>query len=83
MTTETTAAAVQRLRRRRFAAVPDPTLNIHALYNTVLALKENLELLVGERADPHASDTMAVTWAELLELGLITEDQIPRSRVRS
>lgn len=38
------------------------------------AMKENLEILTGQRGSRLAS---AVTWQDLVDLGLITADQVP------
>lgn len=83
MTTETQHQIIERLSRRRFASIPDPQADLKSLYNTVLALKESLELLIGERADPYIAVTKAVTWADLLKLGLVEEGQLPRTNSRT
>lgn len=83
MTTEQTHDMLRKLHRRRFSGIPDPTKDINALYQTVLAMKENIELIMGERTDPNVAVTKAVTWGDLFELGLIEEGQLPTGRSRA
>jgi hypothetical protein len=55
-------------------AIPEPFENMHSLRNSVLANKEVVETLSGQRG--HILDC-AVTWGDLLDLGLIKKDQVP------
>lgn len=56
-------------------AIPEPTMDIGSLLATVQALKEAVEILQGQRAGmPMAS----VRWQDLVELGTITSDEVPK-----
>lgn len=55
-------------------AIPEPTTDPAALYASVDALKEVVETLAGQRG--RALD-VAVTWADLVEAGLIQLNQVP------
>ena len=61
--------------RDKYQAIPDPQIAPESLLATGAALKETVEVLAGQRK-PRAS--AAVTWNDLLDLGLITVEQIPR-----
>jgi len=58
------------------AAIPEPMANINSVRDTAQALKENMEVLQGIRGD---RTTAAVTYQDLLRLGLITAAQLPRT----
>ena len=53
-------------------AVPSPQPNTSQVYVTALALKENIELLTGQRGNP---DSRVITVGELVRLGVITKEQ--------
>jgi len=60
----------------RFPAIPEPVAEINSVRDTTAALKETIEVLTQQRGTRSFS---AVTWEDLLALGLITPDQIPRT----
>lgn len=55
-------------------SIPEPVAEIRSLHATVLATKEIVETLTGQRG--RALDA-AVTWGDLVEAGLIQPDQVP------
>ena len=61
-------------RRRTQATIPEPYENMGALRATAAATKELVEGLAGQRGGP---TDIAVTWADLIDLGLIKEEQVP------
>ncbi len=58
----------------RYPSVPSPTLDVASLREAVAALKEVVEILTQQRGLPANS---AVTWQDLVNLGIITSSQIP------
>ena len=62
-------------RRPIQVTIPTPEAETHSLYSAVMALKELTEGLAGHRGT--LSD-IAVTWQDLIDLGLITKEQVPR-----
>lgn len=58
-----------------YKAIPDPQATPESLQQAVIALKETVEILTRQRR-PIANG--AVTWQDLLDLGLIVADQVPR-----
>ena len=60
----------------KYPAIPDPTTAPEALRTTAMALKEGYEILAHQRGDRTLS---AVTWQDLLRLGLITSNQLPKT----
>jgi hypothetical protein len=60
---------------RTQATIPDPHENLASLRAVAVATKELVETLAGQRGQAY---TAAVTWADLVKLGLIKQDQIPR-----
>lgn len=58
----------------RYPPIPDPAADTVALRSTALALKETAEMLTRQRGDRSLS---AVTWQDLVELGLILPSQVP------
>jgi hypothetical protein len=58
------------------AAIPEPISDINSVRNTAAALKENVEIMQGIRGDRTMA---AVTYQDLLRLGLITAAQLPRT----
>ena len=58
-----------------FQAVPDPQLTLESLHEVSKALKNNTEILTQQRLPKISS---AVTWQDLLALGLITASQVPK-----
>ena len=61
--------------RRDQVTIPEPYENLASLRTSALATKELVELLAGQRGQAY---TTAVTWGDLMRIGLIKEDQIPR-----
>ena len=61
---------------RKYPSIPEPVAEPKSLQVSVIALKEGFELLSGQRNDP---DRRAVTWDDLLRLGLIEQGDIPRT----
>lgn len=55
-------------------AIPEPVETLHSLRNSVLANKEVVETLSGQRGNIL---DCAVTWGDLIDLGLIKKDQAP------
>ena len=58
----------------KYPAISEPTTDGASLRESVLNLKEATEMLTRQRGDPAAS---AITWADLVNLNIITKDQIP------
>ena len=54
--------------------VPEPYTTVEALYASTKALKEGYEMLSGQRGGP---DNIAVTWGDLLALGIVKPEQLP------
>ncbi len=61
--------------KRPAPAIPEPTTTIVGLQASVLALKEAVEILQGQRGSP---GNRAVDWDDLTELGLIGKEQKPK-----
>lgn len=59
----------------RYPPIPDSSIDPEALRKTDLALKETLEIMTGVRGNRGDS---VVTWNDLLALGLIVKEQIPK-----
>ena len=55
--------------------IPEPRPDVVSLQNTVIPMKIAIEEVTGQRGN--VATTM-VTWADLLALGLITPEQMPR-----
>lgn len=55
-------------------SIPFPVADINSLVATAVATKEVVETLAGQRG--RALDA-AVTWADLLEAGIIMPEQVP------
>ena len=60
----------------KYPAIPPPTNNHDSLRGSVDALKQGFEILTGQRKNRANS---AVTWQDLVDLGLIQASQIPSS----
>jgi len=58
----------------KYPAIPDPGQDLASLRNSVYSLKEAVELMTGQRR----GSLPPVTWEDLLRLGLISEQDIPR-----
>lgn len=61
-------------RKRDMATIPQPMASIASLQQTAVATKELVEVMTGQRGSPHE---VAVTWGDLIELGLIQPEQVP------
>jgi hypothetical protein len=59
----------------KYPPIPEPTTDPGSLRDSVLALKQGFETLSHQRANPLVA---AVTWSDLLALGLITAAQVPK-----
>ena len=55
-------------------AIPQPYEDVGSLYRAVLALKERVEVLSGQRGQAY---DVAVTWQDLLDLQLVRKEDIP------
>jgi hypothetical protein len=64
---------------QKYPAISDPITNIESLRSTASQLKEGAEIMQGIRGDRTLA---AVTWQDLLRLGLITSDQLPKTPSR-
>jgi hypothetical protein len=60
---------------RKIPTIIEPYENAASLRSAVMALKENVEMLTGQRG---TIDDVAVTWGDLIRLGLIKQDQVPK-----
>lgn len=60
---------------KKYQPMPEPTTNVESLRNVALALKENVEVLTLQRGDPYNA---AVTWGDLVALGLINPLLVPK-----
>jgi hypothetical protein len=58
----------------RLSAIPVPKAELMALLVSVSAIKQALEVLIGSVGD---KDQRAVTFVDLVNMGLILPDQIP------
>ena len=56
--------------------IPEPVSNIVALYASVMALREAVQRFLGLRGQP---EDAVVTYADLITLGIITPDQVPKN----
>lgn len=61
--------------KRTLPTIPQPDMTIASIHAAVVALKEAVELLAGQRGD--ARD-IAVTWGDLADKGVITKEQVPK-----
>lgn len=61
--------------RRIQPTIPQPEENLHAIFNTVLATKQAVEDINGQAG---TVGTSAVTWDDLVRLGLITRERVPK-----
>lgn len=62
-------------RRRPQATIPEPYEDVKSLRTTAMATKELAETLAGTRGLPTDA---AVTWDDLVSLGLIKAEQVPK-----
>jgi hypothetical protein len=59
--------------RRPQATIPEPYTTLDSLHATAMATKELVESLAGQRG---SVDDVAVTWGDLIRLGLIKPEQV-------
>lgn len=59
---------------RKYPAIPEPMSDLQSLRQSVVALKQVIEILLRQRG---AKIDGAVTWQDLVDLGLITSDKVP------
>lgn len=59
---------------QKYPGIPQPIADVNNLQVAASATKEAVEILTRQRGDRSLS---AVTWQDLLALGLITASQIP------
>lgn len=62
--------------RKRLPGIPDPSRSVDGLFDTITTMKQAVETLGGQRIGSRAES--AVTWQDLVDLGLIEALQIPR-----
>lgn len=53
--------------------MPKPHPDINSLARTTEALKQGYDIMTGQTNDPFSA---APTWGQLIDLGLITEEQL-------
>jgi hypothetical protein len=61
--------------KKRIPGIPDPARSVDGMFETLLTMKQAVETLAGQRRGSRAQS--AVTWQDLVDLGLIEELQIP------
>jgi hypothetical protein len=62
-------------RRRTQATIPEPYETLGSLRAAVLALKELVETLAGQRGQAYDA---AVTWGDLLDANVVKIEQVPQ-----
>lgn len=62
--------------RNKYSAIPECTIDPKSLQNAVMAIKENVEVLTGQR--PNSSPP--VTWEDLVRLGVVSQQDVPRGQ---
>lgn len=61
----------------KFSSIPMPDNTVEGNRQTLLALKEAVEILTRQaRGDIRSS---AVTWNDLIDTGVVAADQVPRT----
>lgn len=63
------------VKKNNYPAIPEPTPDLKALNATCNALKEVVEILLGQRRN---TGSAAVTYDRLVELQVITPQDVPR-----
>jgi hypothetical protein len=61
-------------KKRTQVTIPEPYENAHSLRVSLLAAKELIEMLAGQRGE--VADH-AVTWDDMVKLGIIKPEQVP------
>lgn len=59
----------------KYPGIPEPTTTPESLRDTLLAAKQAIEIHTGQRG---SKLNAAVSWQDLINLGLITPSQVPR-----
>ena len=62
------------MKAERLASIPVPAQNVQSLLVTVIALKSAIEVLIGSIG---SKEQRAVTFVDLVNMGVILPDQIP------
>jgi hypothetical protein len=62
-------------KRRPQATIPEPYEDVKSLRSSAVATKELVETLAGQRGQAYDA---AVTWGDLLDLGVIKPEQVPQ-----
>lgn len=63
--------------RGDFSSIPEPMLTLASHQDVLVALKEAVEVLTRQRKLEQVRSS-AVTWNDLLALGLVQPDQVPK-----
>lgn len=58
----------------KYPSIPEPSQDVRSLQATILALKEAVEILTGQRR----GGVPVPTWEDLARLGVIEQSDIPR-----
>lgn len=58
---------------KNIPAIPEPNTSTEGMRNTLLATKEAVEVMAGQRGP-----SPFVTWDDLVRLGLTTQQDVPR-----
>jgi hypothetical protein len=61
--------------KKRLPGIPDPARSVDGMFETVTTMKQAVETLAGQRRGSRSES--AVTWQDLVDLGLIEALQIP------
>lgn len=61
---------------KRLPGIPEPSRSAEGMFETVITMKQAVETLAGQRQGSRGES--AVTWNDLVDLGLISPLQIPR-----
>jgi hypothetical protein len=57
---------------KKYPSIPEPSQEVRSLQVTVMALKEAVEMLTGQRG------TKPVEWEDLVRLGVVEASDVPR-----
>lgn len=63
--------------RGDYSSIPEPQASIPSHHEAILALKEAVEVITRQRRREQIA-LSAVTWNDLVALGVIERDQIPK-----
>lgn len=64
-------------RRGDYVPIPEPVMNVESHQEVLSAIKLTVDTLVGN-SSPKVFSSSAVTWEDLVAVGVITRDQIPK-----